>query len=211
MSSATSIDDGLAAKADGEKAADGGFSVWHFFVLLSLLSASVAVLLAHENSPENLLLISLTIGAGGAAGFALYRMLVPLVSREPEQASQSLSDRLRADLEREKMLALRSIKELEFDRAMGKVSPRDFDEMASRLRARALSLIQRLDDDRSVYQPVIERELQARIRQPSPHSPSVPAPAMPAALRCACGTVNDQDAKFCKQCGTRLEGAEQSR
>jgi uncharacterized membrane protein YvbJ len=34
---------------------------------------------------------------------------------------------------------------------------------------------------------------------------------MPAALRCACGTVNDQDAKFCKQCGIRLEAAEQSR
>ncbi len=37
-------------------------------------------------------------------------------------------------MEREKALVLRSIKELEFDRAMGKVSPRDFDEMSTRLR-----------------------------------------------------------------------------
>ena len=45
---------------------------------------------------------------------------------------------MRAALEREKALVLRSIKELEFDRAMGKVSPKDFDEMAGRLRARAI-------------------------------------------------------------------------
>ena len=40
---------------------------------------------------------------------------------------------------------LRSIKELEFDKAMGKVADADFDEMAGRLRQRAVGLMQRID------------------------------------------------------------------
>jgi hypothetical protein len=38
------------------------------------------------------------------------------------------------------MLALRSIKELEFDRAMGRVSDDDFKEKSGRLRTRAARL-----------------------------------------------------------------------
>ena len=41
-----------------------------------------------------------------------------------------IGERTRAALEREKMLALRSIKELEFDRAMGKLSDEDWQEMS---------------------------------------------------------------------------------
>src|SRR6185436_17587187 len=41
--------------------------------------------------------------------------------------------------------ALRAIKELEFDRAIGKLSEEDFKEMSGRLRARATRLIRQLD------------------------------------------------------------------
>ena len=64
---------------------------------------------------------------------------------------------MRLDLEREKALTLRSIKELEFDRAMGKVSPQDFEEMAGRLRARALGIMKQLDAG-SVGVPRDDRE-----------------------------------------------------
>ena len=132
MSSATSIDDAGAARASSERRAAGTFSPGISSCSLSLLAASVAVLVAAPEPPENLILISLTIGAAGAAGVrACTAMLAPL--RRPRRRCSSASRSaiaLRADLEREKMLALRSIKELEFDRAMGKVSAQDFDEMA---------------------------------------------------------------------------------
>ena len=48
-----------------------------------------------------------------------------------------IGQRTRAALEREKMLSLRAIKELEFDKAMGKVSDDDFREMSGPLRSRA--------------------------------------------------------------------------
>jgi hypothetical protein len=114
-------------------------------------------------------------------------------------------------LEREKSLALRALKELEFDRAMGKVSEQDFTEMSTRLRARAARLLVQLDSAGG-YRDLIEQEIEKRIARaggPAPESaagPGGPAPAAePAALSCAgCGTLNDADARFCKNCGAGL-------
>src|SRR5258708_8348957 len=138
---------------------DQGFQVSHFFILLSLPAATVAVVMARPSAPENLIVISLTIGAAGVAALCFYRMLAPLVAPHADFDRQPLSERTRLDLEREKALTLRSIKELEFDRAMGKVSPQDFDEMAGRLRARALGIMKQLDAGTSAYRELIEKEL----------------------------------------------------
>jgi hypothetical protein len=181
---------------------DQGFQATHFFVLLSLLAATVAVVMARPNAPENLILISLTIGAAGLAALCFYRMLAPLVAPHADVERQPLSERTRLDLEREKALTLRSIKELEFDKAMGKVSAQDFDEMAARLRARALDLMKRLDEGATPYRDVIEKELAQRLGR-APEA----VPAASAANTCACGTANDRDARFCKSCGSKLRAA----
>ena len=49
---------------------DDGFRPWHFFVLSSILLATVAVMLSRQSSPEGLILISLTIAAAGSAAAA---------------------------------------------------------------------------------------------------------------------------------------------
>ena len=216
MSSATSIDPVDAerlSQSGAQKGASSGDTLrpWHFFVLASLIAATAAVVLSRESSPENLVLISLTIGAAGFAAAALYRTLSPLVGRDLAARTEGLSESMRAVLEREKTLVLRSIKELEFDRAMGKLSARDFDEMAGRLRARAMSLMRQLDAGGG-YTELIERELKARVNNPVRRSardkhrkPSPPAPAPgPAPQTCQCGAVNDPDAAFCKRCGVKL-------
>src|SRR4051812_44365222 len=100
---------------------DAGFRPWHFFVLAALAAATVAVLMSRQSTPAHLILISLTIGSAGAAAAAFYRMLVPLTVEDVTVLGQRQSERARAAMEREKALVLRSIKELEFDRAMGKV------------------------------------------------------------------------------------------
>jgi hypothetical protein len=197
MNSATSIKGSSArggnaeAAAVAERAGKDGFKPWHFFVLLSLVGATAAVMLTRQPSPEHLVLLSVIIGAAGVCAAALYATLAPLVGKESAVGEAAPSGRTRAVLEREKMLVLRSIKELEFDRAMGKISPADFEDMAGRLRARALSLMKQLDTAPG-YRALIERELSARLEQPPP------------AQTCSCGTTNDPDAMFCKRCGTRL-------
>jgi hypothetical protein len=212
---------------------DQGFHVSHFFVLLSLLAATVAVLMARPSAPANLILVSLTIGAAGLAALTVYRMLAPLVAPRSDMDRQPLSERMRLDLEREKALTLRSIKELEFDRAMGKVSPQDFEEMAARLRARALGIMRQLDAGSHAYRALIEKELAQRVGGTAARVELPPAVDLPPnrlrqgygvsaeALRakaeggshlptgshviCACGTRNDGDARFCKACGSKLE------
>jgi hypothetical protein len=194
-----------------------GFHASHFFVLLSLLAATVAVVLARPGAPEHLILISLTIGAAGAAGFGVYQMLAPLVAARPQPGREVLSDRMRTDLEREKALTLRSIKELEFDRAMGKLSDQDFEEMSGRLRARALGIMKQLDAGSSAYRALIEKELAARIGNkvtggaptgggPTGDGPRGGGSTGPRGL-CTCGTSNDSDARFCKSCGAKLRAA----
>lgn len=187
-------------RTDGP-AADAGFRPWHFFVLASLMAATAAVIMSRQSTPEHLILISLTIGTAGLAAAGFYRMLAPLATDDPLVYSEPLTERTRAALEREKTLTLRSIKELEFDRAMGKVSEKDFEEMAGRLRSRALTLMKELDEGRSDYRTLIERELNARLsRQGSG------AHRRTAAARCsACGSNNDVDAAFCKRCGTPID------
>lgn len=238
MSSATSIervdadrvrDEGAARERSG--APRDAFQPWHFFVIASLMAATAAVVMARQSRPEQLVVISLTIGAAGFAAAALYRTLVPLVRPAAPAAAGPLSESGRAAMEREKLLVLRSIKDLEFDRAMGKLSSKDFDEMAGRLRARAMVLMRQLDAGGG-YQELIERELGARVRthakraRPAAAPPVGAAPPPPAvegaggrglpgegrgtttAFRtCPCGTENDADASFCKRCGTPLTSA----
>lgn len=213
MNSASSIEHHVSTDGDAGRAAAGAsapadqtLQAWHFFVLASLIAATVAVVMTKHATPESLLLTSLAIGAGGAAAYGIYRVLLPLTTDRIETASEPVGERQRAAVEREKRLVLRSIKELEFDRAMGKLSARDFDEMSARLRSRAIALMKLLDADGSPYRAIIERELSARLSQAPPaRSDAASAPAG----ACACGTVNDADARFCKSCGTKLTPAAQ--
>jgi hypothetical protein len=168
------------------------FSVGHLFILLALMAATVAVVMSRPATPESLIFISLTIGAAGFAAVCFYRMLAPLVAPHMDLEEEPLSERLRVDLEREKALTLRTIKELEFDRAMGKLSQPDFEQMAGRLRARAMGIMKQLDAGVSDNQVPVTRS-----RDPKTAAPSAP-------VRCACGASNDHDAKFCKSCGTKL-------
>jgi hypothetical protein len=166
---------------------------WQFFVIAALFAATAAVLMARQTSPAHLILISLAIGAAGLCGIAVYRMLAPLAAGDVAEAPV-YGGRTRAALEREKALVLRSIKELEFDRAMGKVGDTDFEEMTARLRSRAIGLMRKLEGG-ATYREVIERDLRAQMG----------SEARPSAGACArCGMVNDPDAKFCKECGARV-------
>jgi hypothetical protein len=177
---------------------------WQLFTLAGLIGATVVVFLSRGQSPAAIILLSCAVFAAAYIGITALRTVLPLVGPPPEDAPEVLGDRARAALEREKALVLRSIKELEFDRGMGKVSEKDFGEMSARLRARAARLMRQLDAG-SIYREQIEKEVEKRLAasNPKPHSPN---PKTQGAECAACAAVNDVDARFCKQCGARLEG-----
>jgi hypothetical protein len=179
-----------------------GFRPWHFFVLASLVASTAAVILSRRSAPEHLILISLTIGAAGAAAAAVYRTILPLALRDASLLIQRPSERARAALEREKALVLRQSRS-SVRPGDGKVSDKDFDEMAGRPRARAMALMKQLDSGGSGYREAIEHELSTRSSRGSRLLPSPPRRTAPARVQCR-QTVNDLDAAFCKRCGTAL-------
>ena len=171
---------------------------WQFFLLGGMLAATATVIVATGQSPANIIILSLTVVSVSFVGLGAYRMLSPLVSPEVE-APMTIAGRTRVALEREKTLVLRSIKELEFDFAMGKIAQADFDEMSGRLRARALGLMRQLDAGGG-YKEQIAKEVASRLSE----EPPVAVKAEPTGVCGECETQNDPDAKFCKNCGARL-------
>jgi hypothetical protein len=139
-----------------------GFQPWHLFFIGGLLASSLAAVAVRGTSPENVVFVCLTVLAAAWASYLFYRTVWPLLHPEAVSAPDMVGGRTRAALEREKVLTLRALKELEFDRAMGKVSDEDYQEMTGRLRSRALRLIKQLDSGGAAYQELIERELSAR-------------------------------------------------
>lgn len=205
MSSAGSTDAGKGANP---------FQPWQFFVLAGLAAATAGVLVSRGTSPANVIFISIIIGAAALAGTAVYRMLLPLVVPDAVESVEMVGGRTRAALEREKLLVLRAIKDLEFDRAMKKISAQDYDEMVARLRSRAVRLIRQLDAGASGYRELIERELAGRLGRAAAAKATERAPQQEESTddmlvgACAsCGTVNETDARFCKHCGSRLVAA----
>ena len=184
------------------------FRPWHLFVLAGLLVSTLAVVVVRPGEPVVLVILVAAIASAAGVGFALYRTLSPLTVADFKENTQIIGGRSRAAIAREKTLVLRSIKELEFDRAMGKVSLNDFDLMARRLRSQALALMKQLDTDMPGYRDEIERELAQRLAiEVDGDTTPLAGPQPTDSLVCAsCGTENDTDAKFCKGCGSSLEG-----
>lgn len=175
--------------------ADQGLQSWQFFVLAALSCATAVTFLVRGQGVTVIVLMTILMGAAALVGMAALRAVRPLVT-EHQDRTQMIGERTRVALEREKMLALRAIKELEFDRAMGKVSEDDFRDMSGRLRARAGRLIRQLEASAG-YRGRIERDLAKRLGEKSAAEPVAPTCAK-------CSTANDADARFCKTCGEKL-------
>jgi len=153
------------------------------------------------------------------AGAALWRVIDPLARAAWTAAPSGRGARRPRELEREKQLVLKAIKEIELDYQMRKIAERDYREMIERYRTRAIRLMSEIEagDD---FRALIEKELAMRLKLDASKPATAPAVAatttiaatstvvgtsVTAPLTCAaCATVNDADAQFCKKCGSRL-------
>lgn len=141
---------------------------------------------------------------------ALWRMIDPLASAEPPGtgAAASHGRGFIREIEREKQLVLKQIKEIELDYQMRKISERDYREMIERYRNRAMRLISELEAGGD-FRGLIEKELKLRLDLPATAGPGpaierAPAPADARQTCPSCKTSNEPDAKFCKSCAAKL-------
>jgi hypothetical protein len=165
-------------------------------------------------------LVMFTLGGMTLAltGAALMRVIDPLAGNSLAAAVATRGGRRPRELEREKQLVLKAIKEIELDYQMRKIAERDYREMVERYRTRAMRLMSEIEagDD---FRVLIERELTMRLKleaaKPAVTSATTAEPAATAPTTAtvapgtcaACATVNDDDASFCKKCGAKLDQA----
>ena len=199
MSSATSTDPGLRP--------------WQLFLLAGMLGATAVVLVSTGRQTSSVVVLSVTVVAASLVAVASYRSLAPLVAPEDLVPDAPAGGRTRANLEREKALVLRSIKEVEFDHAMRKTAVGDYEEMRDRLKLRAVGLLRQLD--RAGHREAVERDLAARDGgAPPPVAPAEAAvrvaavalagPVARGRVCTTCGKAHVGDARFCTGCGTAL-------
>jgi hypothetical protein len=127
----------------------------------------------------------------------LWMVLQPLT--RPGPAAQLPAEPLDAE-ETTRGVALTALKEIEFDRATGKLSDADYEELKTRYTAAALAALRAEsaeggpDDVEAMIAGRVRSLRSARASTPSP------TPACPA-----CGPRPEPDAVFCSWCGFRLE------
>jgi len=162
-------------------------------------------------------MLELILGILLAAG-ATYLVLLPIL-RPPEAASYPTGldeGEDPADDMSPQTVALRALKEIEFDRATGKLSDLDYEQLKARYTNEALAAMREESGIRS-------QELGARpapdSRLPTPRCPEHGARPEKDALFCSdcgrrlgsapgycarCGTVLENDARYCNHCGARV-------
>jgi len=140
-------------------------------------------------------MLELILGIALAAS-ATYFVLLPIL-RPPLESAGALSGDQGEDPGDDmspRAVALRALKEIEFDRATGKLSDSDYEQLKAKYTQEAL-VAMRGDVGRETGDETIKR---ASTRPASPASrPSCPEH----------GTPSEVDAVFCPQCGRRLGGA----
>jgi len=133
-------------------------------------------------------MLALIVGTVLAVGALAYVLFPLLIAAAPAIRRPRASTRTPAAPEQEAVVALR---EIEFDRATGKLSDADYDELKARYTARAIEAIRsssaETSDDAAEAAVLAYR---ARIKS------------------CArCGPRPEPDATYCSSCGSFLPGA----
>jgi len=149
--------------------------------------------------------------AAGATYFVLLPILRPPVDSASGDAAAADEGEDPADDMTPQAVALRALKEIEFDRATGKLSDQDYDALKAKYTGEALAAMR---GEGARYAVSGGRESPARAECPE-HGPRPEKDAQfcsecgrrlgAAPGYCArCGTTLEDDARYCNRCGARV-------
>ena len=155
--------------------------------------------------------------AAGATYFVLRPILRPPVD---SAAGDAVSDEGEdpADDMSPQAVALRALKEIEFDRATGKLSDSDYEQLKAKYTQEALAAM-RADVPGYVVRGTRESSARAPLTAHPAPCPDHGAPSEAEAVFCPqcgrrlggapgycarCGTTLDDDARYCNRCGARV-------
>lgn len=145
-------------------------------------------------------MLELAVGILLAAG-AVYFVLRPILRPEMATAAAGQAREEGEDPDDDfspRAVAVRALKEIEFDRATGKLSDADYDELKAKYTTEALAALRAQGASREASAPAAQR------------TPAVAGPSRDARPGSSCPTHGprpESDAEFCSDCGRRLATA----
>lgn len=169
----------------------GLFVAWNSLHVFFMLLAALMVVLALAA-----LFQSLRTAFGDASGVSGLRVSLPE----------------RAALVDEKNALLRAIKDIAYERAVGKLSDADFERLDRAYRHRAKEVLRKLDEDLAPFLERAEKLVGEPAAPPAARAETGPRKkskkkkekAAPRRDCPSCGTSNPADAEHCKECGARV-------
>jgi hypothetical protein len=158
-----------------------------------------------------------------AAVFSLWQSLRGALGgamEAPVASTPELTSDARATLLERKNAMLRNLKDLHFERDVGKISEADFVKLDALYRQKAREVLAELDAEVGPWRDEAEKLVKSAVAkvkkeepkpepEPSPSPSPSPSPLRAEHLECPkCEVINDPDATFCKKCAARLVEAE---
>jgi hypothetical protein len=114
--------------------------------------------------------------------------------------------------EAQKRAVLQALKDLEYERSMGKIADADYQELLARYRNEAKRLLRAVDENLAPLRARAEAYVSEQLAQLGTVAPArserAPVVAASSTKPCpSCRALNDVDALFCKKCGSKLSGS----
>lgn len=106
--------------------------------------------------------------------------------------------------EEQKRAVLQALKDLEFERSVGKIADADYEELVTRYRTEAKRLLRAVDEDLAPLRDKAAAYVAEQLGTAPPPKRSKPPKKADDPVCPSCQAENDTDAAFCKKCGTKL-------
>lgn len=120
-------------------------------------------------------------------------MLAPVVRRRRlEEVEAERWDLGRADLESQREVIYRDLRDLDFDHGAGKLSDADYQQLRRQLQQRAAAVLMHLDETDVDYEQDLDRRVRSRRRM---------------RVCPSCQVDLTSPSRFCPNCGATLEAA----
>ena len=158
------------------------------------------------------------LAAVAISAVALLYVVLPLL--KPGPAPILVEDDRLAELLGRKDAVMKSIKDLEFDYQVGKLSEEDFQLYDQRLRRQAVTLIQQIEEavpESAQLDDAVEAEISQRrkvadrpiapalVAAATQPAPAQAQPAAPATVVVPVAAAAGSPVRYCTNCGNRLE------